>query len=216
MVKRMLMMVVGNFFIGVAVSLFRLSSFGTDPYTTMNLGISGFINMQFGIYQLIINIFLLGFVWLFGRSHIGSGTVVNMVCIGFIADFFVYLYGNMIDGTLTYSMRISIMLIAVLIAGIAVALYITADLGVAPYDAMALIIAKVTNDKVPFAWARIMTDVTCVVIGFSFGATVGIGTVITAFFTGPIVQFFKVHVAEPMLRSRSITDQKAAINVSKG
>ena len=28
----------------------------------------------------------------------------------------------------------------------------------------------------------------------------GIGTVITAFFMGPLIQFFNTHVAEPMLK----------------
>ena len=36
------------------------------------------------------------------------------------------------------------------------------------------------------------------------GAVVGIGTVITAFFMGPLLDFFKRKVAEPMLSSGSV------------
>ena len=31
-------------------------------------------------------------------------------------------------------------------------------------------------------------------------AIAGIGTIITAFFMGPLIQFFNTHVAEPMLK----------------
>jgi uncharacterized membrane protein YczE len=38
-----------------------------------------------------------------------------------------------------------------------------------------------------------------VAIGFVLGAIVGVGTVITAFFMGPLIDFFNVHVARPFL-----------------
>ncbi|MDW3022320.1 hypothetical protein [Ligilactobacillus salivarius] len=37
-------------------------------------------------------------------------------------------------------------------------------------------------------------------LGLIFGATVGIGTLITAFFMGPMIQWFNNHVSEPLLR----------------
>ena len=46
--RRILMMLVGIFFISVCVGCYRLSGFGVDAFTCMNLGISGFLDMQFG------------------------------------------------------------------------------------------------------------------------------------------------------------------------
>ena len=40
-VKRCIMMVTGILFIGICVGAFRLSAFGVDAFTCMNLGISG-------------------------------------------------------------------------------------------------------------------------------------------------------------------------------
>ena len=53
--RRILMMLVGIFFISVCVGCYRLSGFGVDAFTCMNLGISGFLDMQFGTWQLIMN-----------------------------------------------------------------------------------------------------------------------------------------------------------------
>ena len=44
--RRFCMMVIGNLCIGIAVSLLRLSNFGTDPFSTMNLGVSGFLHVS--------------------------------------------------------------------------------------------------------------------------------------------------------------------------
>ena len=55
------------------------------------------------------------------------------------------------------------------------------------------------ESKVPFKLCRIATDIICVIISLIFGGNVGIGTVIIAFGTGPVVQFFNEHLSKPCL-----------------
>lgn len=88
-------------------------------------------------------------------------------------------------------------------------LYMTADLGVSTYDAVALIMAN--KWKVgKFKFIRIATDLICIIAGialFLFGggalenvpAFVGAGTVLTAFFMGPLIDTFNRKIAEPIL-----------------
>ena len=64
-----------------------MSGFGVDAFSCMNLGVSGFLRMSFGTWQLLINAVLLLVVWFTIRHCIGPGTVVNMVCVGYTADF---------------------------------------------------------------------------------------------------------------------------------
>ena len=91
--------------------------------------------------------------------------------------------------------------------------YIAADLGVSTYDAVALIISN-TWHVWKFKYIRIVTDVICVVLGVGLyllavkswsgiQSVVGIGTIITAFFMGPLVDFFQVHVAKPFLEGKN-------------
>lgn len=73
----------------------------------------------------------------------------------------------------------------------------TRDMGISTYDAVAVTI----DERVPgwkFKYIRIATDLVCVVTGGLLGATFGLGTVITAFFMGPLISFFNHTVAEPM------------------
>ncbi len=193
------MVLIGNLFIGIAVALLRISALGTDPFSTLNLGISGFLGISFGVYQLIFNPLLLGVVFIYYRNLIGIGTIVNMVGIGFISDFIVFGYNFFFDDMSILAIRIVMMAVAVIFASLGVALYITPNLGISPYDALAFVVEKVSKNKIPFPIARITTDILCVAIGFSFGAIVGVATIILAFFTGPLIQFFRKYVAEPML-----------------
>ena len=66
--KRTAAMAVGIAIIGLSVGLYRLSGFGVDAFTCMNLGISGFLNMGFGSWQLIVNAVILIAVFFLCRN----------------------------------------------------------------------------------------------------------------------------------------------------
>lgn len=206
-VKRSVMMVTGILFISICVGCYRLSGFGVDAFTCMNLGISGFIGMSFGTWQLIMNAAILVVVFLTVRYCIGAGTIVNMVGVGYGADFLCWIVQDVLNIDMVLPLRIVAVIIGCLFAGLGVAFYMTAEMGIAPYDSVALIIEKAVDKKIPFQYARVISDVTCVLIGVGFCIAagnnlwmiVGIGTVINAFFNGPLIQFCKVHISDPLL-----------------
>lgn len=88
-------------------------------------------------------------------------------------------------------MRIPILLAGIVVVCFGIALYMFCDLGAAPYDRLSVIIENYSHGKIPFRWARICLDVISTAVGLATGSVVGIGTVIIAFFTGPIVSFFR-------------------------
>ena len=57
---KIIMMLLGNLLMGIAVAILRMSRFGTDPFTCMNLGVSGFLNISFGTYEY-------GWNWIYRR-----------------------------------------------------------------------------------------------------------------------------------------------------
>ncbi|MCR6105632.1 membrane protein [Salipaludibacillus agaradhaerens] len=198
--KKIVMMIIGIVFIGLSIALFRYANMGTDPFTTMNLGISHYLGWSFGQYQLLVNMVLFFVVLVYGRHTIGLGTFVNMVMVGFIADFFMPIVEQTFPVAPSLAFRLVIMVSAVIVACIGISLYMTADLGIAPYDAMAIILIKVSRGKIAFPIARITTDIVCVIIGFSYHAVVGISTVFMVLFTGPLVQLCKKTIWEPLLK----------------
>ena len=147
---RILLMVTGILLIGLCVSFLRIAGFGVDPFSGMNLAISGFIGWSFGNWQLVINIVLLIIVFFTVRHCIGLGTIINMVFVGYIADFICFLVNDVAQIHITMPLRIIALILGQFMASMGVALYMTADMGVAPYDAVAIIIEKATKGKIPF------------------------------------------------------------------
>lgn len=197
--KRFIYMVVGILVIGIGVAAFRIASFGVDPFTCMNLGISKFIGMSFGNWQLIANFFLLAVVFFTVRNYIGMGTIVNMVGVGYIADFICWLLETQLSLNMNIALRVGFLVVALLFLSWGAAMYMTADLGISPYDAVAFVIEKVSAGKISFGMGRIFSDITVMTIGILFcilsknsiWTVAGIGTIINAGINGLLIQKFR-------------------------
>lgn len=197
--RNLLLMLAGILLIGMCVATYRMSGFGVDPFSCMNLGISGFLWMSFGTWQLIINAVILVIVWFTVRQYIGLGTVVNMVCVGYTADFLCWIFLEQIGLQVTMPLRILFLILGTLFASLGCACYMIANMGIAPYDSVAFIITKYTHEKIPFRFARMVSDLTVVVIGVAFclmahnsvWEIVGLGTIVNACLNGPLIQFFR-------------------------
>lgn len=205
------MSIIGTALLGVVVAFLRKSELGADPWTCFVVGIASLFNTTYGfLYPIIIGI-LLVIVFFIDKRYIGIATVLNLFLVGTVAD----LFKKLLDVSFTASslwIKIICLLVALVILCFASSLYITADLGVSSYDAVALILADKT--PVEFRWCRICTDVICTAVGFiclvhkNWQATVNIGTVITAFFMGPITQWCCVHFAQPLLKNETSVSQE--------
>ncbi|OUQ20671.1 hypothetical protein B5E77_12255 [Lachnoclostridium sp. An131] len=207
-VRRIIMMLAGILFISLSVGLYRLSGFGVDAFTCMNLGISGYLNMQFGTWQLIMNAVILVILFFQGREYIGAGTIVNMVFVGYGADFFCWMVQDLAHMEMSFSLRIGALVLGCLFASLGVAFYMVAEMGMSPYDSVAVLLEKLTHGKIPFQYARVCSDITVVIVGIIFclaagnslWTIIGLGTICNACFNGPVIQFFRTHVSEPLLK----------------
>lgn len=203
---RGLSVVVGIFMVGIAVGLFKLAEMGADPFTAMNTGISSVLHMQFGTLQLFVNAGILVLIFLFKRKFIGFGTIFNMVFVGYTADFAMWLIAKLGITFAGILVRIAVLAVAALLICVGDALYISADMGMAPYDAAGYVVETLTKGTIPFRIARIILDAICVGIAFFTGIQagiqwkiIGIGTILLTFCTGPLIQFFRVHWSDPLL-----------------
>ncbi|MDY3763595.1 MAG: hypothetical protein SO031_05630 [Candidatus Ventricola sp.] len=172
---------------GLCVAVFKLTGVGTSPCSCMNLGISGRLGISFGTWQLLLNIALLLIVLRYAPEKISLGTLVNMVFVGYIAEFFMNLLGGLIPETGLPAGPLALVFVLTLAAYlVSASVYLATDLGCAPYDAVPMIIAAHTK-RVSYRAIRMVWDVGALSIGFALGATVGIATLITGFCLGPAI-----------------------------
>lgn len=201
LVRRTFVMLIAVIIMGCGVGFFMQASMGSDPFSTLNLGVSSKIGLSFGSWQVIVNTVLLVLVLVLDRSKLGLGTIGNMFLVGFSADITKGLLSLIITASeLGIPARVGMTLLGVLMQLIGCAFYVTCGLGMAPYDCISYIVPERT--KIPFRWWRIITDVSIVAIGFACGASIGIGTLLMAFGTGPVLPLFCKYLAEPVVHGK--------------
>lgn len=197
------MSLAGILLCGISIGFFRMADWGTDPFQTFCGGMEAISGMAFGILYLFINGILLLAVFLIRRKYIGLATVLNMTLMGFVVEGTNDLLQKHLPVVNIWG-QAAYLTAGVVLLCISSSLYFTADLGVSAYDAMALILTEKT--AVRFELCRVGCDLFCVAVGAVCGAPVGIGTIVTAFCMGPLIEFFNVHLARPILyRNRQET-----------
>ncbi len=209
--RRTAMSLFGVIVCAVSVGIFKIAALGVDPFQSFMAGLDALVPIKFGTLYVMANAALLLFALAFDRHYIGIATFINLFLLGYITQFtYEFLQTVIVDPSLT--VRILCLVIGVVIICFGSAFYMTADLGVSTYDAIALIICN-TWKKGRFSYVRIITDLVCVIAGVilflvsggevsSIPTIAGIGTVITAFFMGPMIEFFNVHIARPVLKGK--------------
>ncbi len=198
-IKRVLMALIGVTISGICVGIFNTAVLGADPFTVFVTGTGNLFRTQYGnIYPVVTGAFLI-LVFIVDKHYIGIATIFNLFGVGLVGqmtmNFLAYFFQ---DASLW--VRIVLLFIGLVLLCFGSSLYFTADLGVSAYDAVALILSSKT--PISFRYCRIGTDLVCVIIGLCFKSTIGIGTVLTAFFMGPVIQWFIEHVARPFLNGK--------------
>lgn len=185
--RRLLALTGGIILIGVCIAVFRIVGFGTDPCSTFTLGVSARTGISFGTCQVIFNLLLALIVIRCDPTKIGIGTVANMLGVGYIADFCVYLARPLLPETgLSMVSRLALFAVSMAVFLIAASFYIIVDLGVAPYDGVPQVIAARAK-RLSARTVRVLWDVSVLSVGFFLGSTVGLTTLFTGFCLGPAI-----------------------------
>jgi len=189
---KILVAITGLMISGVGVGIFLYSQLGVDPASVLELGLGNVFHLSYGTASALTNIVILAIVFVVDKAYINLSSLLAIFGIGYTADFMKFILDSVIRGELNLFVRIIMILIGCLIIAIGIATYIRADLGVGAIDLVSEIISN--KLKLSYRVIRVVCDITFVVIGYLLGGTIGVGTVVAAFMTGPAVQFVRPHV----------------------
>ena len=209
--RRILMSLLGVIICAVSVGIFKIAALGVDPFQSFMSGMDQLIPIGFGTLYVIVNAVLLIFTLLTDRHYLGIATFINLFLLGYITEYTYEALQRILVNPAIW-VRVICLIVGIVIICIGSSLYMTADLGVSTYDAVALVL--VNKYKIgQFKYIRICTDLICVALGVTLfmiaGGTVGqiptivgIGTIVTAFFMGPLIEFFNEKLARPILKEK--------------
>lgn len=195
--KKLAFMLPAVLLMGVFVSILIEIGWGTDPASFMNLNIASVLGWGIGNTEVLVYGLMLVFTILFGAQMIGFGTLANMFLIGYVIDLCRWIWkitgfhDFILNGSFAQSLIIFI--VALLLFVVVAAIYMNAQMGVAPYDAMPQIISG-WLPKVPFFIIRIIFDLSAVAIGVLFGLInsdgiqgSAVGSIAMSLLLGPVI-----------------------------
>ena len=172
--RRILGMVIGIVIISLGIAIFKQSHLGNDSITAMNIRLSELLGISLGVQNICTNLVFLVVEFIWGRKYIGLGTLVNGLGCGFIISFFYDIIAAWFGPAEQLPVQLLWVVIAVPVTAFGCSLYQTADLGVAPYDSLALALRDHLHK--PYFGCRVFTDALCALVTFLLGGLVGIGT----------------------------------------
>lgn len=195
--KRLAFMLPAVILMGVFVSILVEIGWGTDPASFMNLNVADALGWGLGNTEVLLYGIMLIFTFIFGAEMIGFGTLANMILIGYVIDLCRWIWKNigfaqfLAEGN--FAARVVIFALTLFVFVVVASIYINAQMGVAPYDAIPNIISG-WIPKVPFALIRILFDLAAVGAGVIAGKLNPngiqgsiVGSVLMSLLLGPVI-----------------------------
>jgi uncharacterized membrane protein YczE len=192
--RRLLQLQVGLVLYGLSMALLVRAGLGLDPWDVFHQGVSEHTGLRFGVVVIAVGAVVL-LLWIPLRQRPGIGTVSNVVVIGLAAEVAL----AVLPTPHALWLRVTMLLGAVVLNGVATGAYIGARLGPGPRDGlMTGLVAR--YPRLSIRLVRTGIEVLVLGVGWLLGGTVGVGTVVYALSIGPLTQLFL-----PLLTVPSVT-----------
>ena len=179
---RFMRMMLGLFVFAVGIVMTVNANIGLAPWDVFHQGLSTVLGITFGQAGILVGVAIV-VINFFTGEKIGWGTLGNMVFIGLFID--LLMFNNLIPQMQVFILGVIQMIAGLFVIGLASYLYIGAGLGCGPRDGLMVALLKRSNRSVSLI--RGVIEGGALVCGWLLGGSAGLGTVITALLTGPIV-----------------------------
>ena len=194
---------------GFGIYLTIQANIGVGPWEVLNLGLSKSLGILYSNASIAVSLSILAIDVLM-REPIGIAMFIDAIVVGKAVDFFNWLHVVPACGSLWTG-------IPVLIAGLFILAYtqytyMIASLGCGPRDTLLVGLAKRVK-RIPIGAVSIALLSLATLIGWLLGGPVGIGTIICAFGTGPVMQlaFATVRFDATSVRHQRLRDSAKVV-----
>lgn len=184
-VHRTLRLIFGLFVLALGSFLTIQANVGLAPWDAFSMGFSYITGLSYGKIVVLTGFVIIIIDFLL-KEKIGFGTIINALLIGTFVDIIASL--QLIPKMQSWILGLIMLLIGQFILCIGSYYYISAALGCGPRDALMVALGK-RLPNVPIGVIRGTLEGSVLLIGWLLGAKVGIGTVLSVFGIGFLIQF---------------------------
>ena len=211
-VANMVLAAVSLFVNGFGVYLTIRANIGAAPWDILNIGLSKTLHILYGTASIAVSLTIL-LIDILLKEPIGIAMFIDAVVVGKAVDFFDAI--DAVPECTSLWTGIPLMLAGLLILAYTQFMYMKAALGCGPRDTLLVGLAK-RSGKIPIGAVSIALLGSSTLIGWLLGGPAGVGTLICAFCTGPIMQLaFKTVHFDPKRVKHQTLGQTARIFFAK-
>ncbi|WP_209121707.1 YitT family protein [Alkalihalobacillus sp. BA299] len=184
--KQMFLLIMGLIIVsyGIAVSI-QVQHLGIHPWDVLYIALNNNLGLTIGTWNVLIGIFLLFITFRLNRSYIKMGTFLNVLLVGPIVDFFLFL--DVFPHSPNGMVDILLLIVAIAFIGTACGMYTAANFGAGPRDGFILAISE--KSRMSIRKTRIILESAVLVLALILGGPVFIFTFIYTFIMSPIFQW---------------------------
>lgn len=182
--KRTVSLLFGLFLYAFGIFLSIQANIGLAPWDAFSMGWAHLTNLSYGNITVIVSFVIIILDFLL-KEKLGFGSILNALLIGKFVDLFEFL--NIIPMMSNFWYGLLMLILGQTTICVASYFYIGAAMGCGPRDALMVAVGK-RFPKVPIGIIRGLIEAAVLSVGWLLGAKVGIGTILSAFGIGLILQ----------------------------
>ncbi len=205
LLRKLPIALVGVVLVGFGLAFNSAGMLGNDAVAVLYDGVRNALGLQvdkLGLVTNLVNLVFLTVVFIFGRKYINIGTFIYALPLGNFVNIGFKLHEVLnLPGTLGGRILTSFLGCSMLFLGLGI--FIAMDIGMDPVTGVNMIV----RDKIKrqYKTAKIICDVSSLVLGFALGGKAGAVTVIAAFIGGPAIQKISEVFDKTVLRKLNLS-----------
>lgn len=158
---------------------------GASPWDVLHIGLYKQIGLTIGTWSIIVGFFILFLSSFLLKRLPQIGAFLNMISVGIFIDMFMMV--PFLVTPETFTGKIMMLLLGLLINGYGMGIYISAKVGAGPRDSLMLALTEISKWKVQYI--RLGMEITVLTIGWLLGGPVFVGTLVYCVGIGYIAGF---------------------------
>ncbi|MER2169556.1 MAG: YitT family protein [Psychrobacillus psychrodurans] len=194
----------GIVILSLGIALTIQSQLGTSPFDALLVGLAENIGLTVGSWEIILAIIIIMLNSLLINKRPELLGLVTAILTGVGIDLWLLLIEDIIIPELWLG-KLIYFIIGLILLGLGTAIYLYTNFAPAPIDQLMLIIRELT--KISILYSRTLQYLLFIVLAVIVNGPIGIGTVITLFIGGPILNYF-MPLVECKLDRLLITESK--------
>ncbi len=182
--KQWLQIVLGLLVFSLGVYLTVYANIGLAPWDCLGMGVAKHTPLNYGLSMTVMSVLILA-IDLALKERIGYGTVIDALLTGNFVQAFNDI--NPLPENHSLPLGVAIMLLGFVLMSLGMWIYMRAAQGCGPRDSLLVGLGKRLR-RLPIGLVQILLLAAVLLAGWLLGGPVGIGTLLSAFGTGAVMQ----------------------------